>query len=194
MEKDNNRAFKTLAIVAICIAVVGLSIGYAALSQTLNITTEATVGSQASNWNIKFVNPGEGQATGTSDVGTITLTSTDVTVSGVILKAPGDAVTYTFDVVNDGTIDAKVSTFTQKTPTVTGSGDAKTADEELVNTNYTYSVTYADGSPIKPDDTLTANETKNLKLTITYGADATSLPINDVVISGLGATLVYVQG
>lgn len=37
MQKD--RGFRVLAIVAICIAVVGLSIGYAALQQTLTINT-----------------------------------------------------------------------------------------------------------------------------------------------------------
>lgn len=189
----NARNFKTIAVIAICIAVVGLSVAYAALSQTLNIKTNATVQSSASSWNVKFVNPGTGTVVGTAVKGTITLTDTTVIASGIILKAPKDSVTYTFDVKNAGQVGAKLSTITPLTPSVTGTGDTAAADVTLVKANYTYTVTYADGSAIKANDTLPAGTTKSLKLVITYKDTATSLPSGNVTISNLGSTLVYVQ-
>ena len=51
MESKN---VKMLAIVALLVAIGGLTMGYAALTQTLNISTSATVQSQATTWDIHF--------------------------------------------------------------------------------------------------------------------------------------------
>ena len=178
----------------IYIAVVGLSLGYAALQQSLEISTDATVGSKEDNWKIYFADADEGTATGTAEVGNISLTNTDVTVNNVKLKAPGDSVTYTFSVKNDGTIDAKLGTYTLKEATVTGSGDQKEQDETLVKGNYEYKLAYADNDGvIAEEDELAHSTSKKIKLTITYKSTAQSLPEKEVTISGLGATLLYEQ-
>jgi hypothetical protein len=91
MEKD--RGFRVLAIVAICIALVGLTIGYAALQTTLTINTKATV--KAATWNVKFQNLGTPTLTGEAAVvNAATLTDTVVTID-VSLKKPSDQVVYT---------------------------------------------------------------------------------------------------
>lgn len=190
-----NKTVKTLAIAALVVAVGGLTLGYAALSQVLNINTTAKVQSLKSSWNVKFVanTKADPEATGNAAAGTATLTDTTVTLNDVKLVAPGDTVTYLFDVTNAGEIDAKLSSISMKNPTVTGTGDAKEADETLVEGAYTYTITYADGSAIAAEDTLDHGTTKNLKLVVTLKADTTNLPAEDVTISGLGATLTYVQ-
>ena len=46
---------------------------------------------------------------------------------------------------------------------------------------------------IASKDTIKAGEEATLALTLSYNANATSLPTNDVAISNLGITLVYGQ-
>lgn len=190
-----NKTVKTLAIAALVVAVGGLTLGYAALSRVLNINTTAKVQSLKSSWNVHFkaATTADPTATGNATAGTATLTDTTVTLSDVVLVAPGDTVTYLFDVTNEGQIDAKLSSIAMKNPTLTGSGDAKEADENLVKDAYEYTITYADGTAIAAEDTLDAGVTKNLKLVVTFNASTTELPAEDVEISGLGATLTYVQ-
>lgn len=186
MESKN---VKILAIVALVVAIGGLTMGYAALTQTLNITTSATVQSQATTWDIHFENADEGTATGHAVKGSLSLDTTTVTLSGVVLKVQGDTVEYTFDVKNAGQVNAKISTLTPKVPTVGGNG----TDQTNVENGYEYKLTYSDsGTEVKQNDTLDAGETKTLKLSVSLKADAT-LPSQDITISGLGYTIVYVQ-
>ena len=192
---ENNKGFKILAIVALCVAVAGLSVAYAALSETLNISGTAKVGATSANWNVHFAN-GSCNKTGGATAGAITATGTQVTLGESTFTAPGDSVVCTFDVTNTGTINAKVQTVnipTASSFTYTGSGDAKLTDENLVKGNMEYTVTYADGTPIAAEDTLDKGVTKNLKLTLTYKATATSLPQAEVSISNIVGTIVYKQ-
>lgn len=188
-----NKTVNTLAICALIIAVGGLTLGYAALNQVLNVNTSATVQNTSTSWSVKFENPSSATTKGSAESGTISLSTTDVTVSGVVLKAPADSVSYTFDVTNDGQVDAKLSQITVKNPTVTGTGDSATEDETIVKDAYTYTLEYADGTTPTSGDTLAVGATKTLKLTIALSESATTLPENDVTISGLGASLIYVQ-
>ena len=185
----DSKTVKWLAIAALIIGVGGLTMGYAALSQTLNINTSATVQSQGTTWDVHFENQGEGTATGHAEKGSISLDTTTVTVSGVILKVAGDKVEYTFDVKNGGQVNAKISTLTPKDPVVSGSGQDKTN----VQSGYEYKLTYSDsGTNVQQNDTLNAGESKTMKLTISLKSGAT-LPSTDITITDLGYTIVYVQ-
>lgn len=189
-----DKTYKTLIIAALVVAIGGLSLGYAALTQVLNISTTATVQSADKSWRIRFENPSTGVVTGSAEAGTIGLSDTDVTLSGVQLKAPGDTVSYTFDVHNAGELDAQLSTITMKNPKVQGTGDSANADATLVSNNfYNYTLTYSDGSSIAIGDTLASGETKTIKLTISIDSSVTTLPTGDVTIQDLGCTLTYVQ-
>ena len=186
MESKN---VKMLAIVALLVAIGGLTMGYAALTQTLNISTSATVQSQATTWDIHFENADTGTTTGHAVKGNLSLDTTTVTLSGVVLKVQGDKVEYTFDVKNAGQVNAKISTLTPKVSTVGGNG----TDQTNVENGYEYKLTYSDSdTEVKETDTLNAGETRTLKLTVSLKADAT-LPNQDITISNLGYTIVYVQ-
>ncbi len=189
-----SRTLRTVAIAALIIAIGGVTLGYAALSQVLTINTNSTVQSSGTSWNVHFENADQGVATGDAVKGSISLNATSVTLSGVILKAPGDSVTYTFDVVNDGEIDAKIGTFTAKQPTFTGTGGSASADQSLVEGQYQYAITYVDGgTSVAQNDTLNAGETKKIQIKVSYNANATELPEGDVTIANSGATITYVQ-
>ena len=52
MERD--RSAKIIAIVALCIAIVGLSIGFAAFSSNLTISSSANVKPDPSSFDVNF--------------------------------------------------------------------------------------------------------------------------------------------
>ncbi len=201
MEKD--RGGRVLGIIAICIAVVGLSIAYASLSQTLTINGTATV--SGNSWDVHFVTGTLSTAAtvghaSVPDTDPIALGTTSVTLHEVTLATPGDEVSYTFDVTNAGTLPAIIKTFTYNTPTVTAgsTGETKTADEALVSGKLIYKLVYYNANPaneteVAVNDTLTAGQTRKLRLIIGYDATATSVPTADVEIANLGATIIYGQ-
>ena len=108
MEKD--RGFKIIAIAALLFSVVGLSIAYAGFTSTLTVEGTATA---ASAWKIKWISLDSGTATGYASVenSTLAIQSGDQSISGFMgtVKAPGDTITYTWKVRNDGDINAKLA-------------------------------------------------------------------------------------
>lgn len=191
MEKE--RKVKTLSIAALIVAVLGLTVAFAALSTQLTINGTAEV--KAATWDIHFANLSEATLTGTATVATApTLTATKIGDYKITIVKPGDGVKYTFDVENKGTIDAKLGTFTKPEPVCTSAGTAEgsAAEAAKVCEGLTYTLTYTDtGSAVAAEDTLAKGETKNLTLTLSYDSD--SVPSNDVEISGLDITMVYNQ-
>lgn len=186
-----NKNFKIITIVALCIGVAGLSLAFASMSTTLRITGTSKYG--GNEWNIHFANNDNGTVTGSATTGEISLTGTSITISDVTLAKPGDKVTYTFDVVNAGLLNAKVQTITDSVPIFTGSGDNKENDENIVKENYEYSLTYNDDSAINVDDELLAGESKKLKLTIGYKSNVVQTSKKDVIVSNIGTTLIYTE-
>lgn len=195
MEKD--RKARILAIVAVFVALIAVGIGFATFSQQLTIAGTADV--KASKWEIKFSNLREVSLTGEAEEVTApTINNDDTTISDykVNLKVPGDTAVYTFDVVNGGTFDAKITSLTGPfQPTCTGSGDNAEADQKNVCDNVTYTLTYANGDTVQEDDSLSVGETRTMKLTLTYSSTvaADKLPTNDVALSNLGISIVYSQ-
>ena len=73
MEKNQNG--KIIAIVALVIGVVGLSLGFAAFTTTLNITSVDDVAVDSGNWNVGFSTSGTYIVTGTGTVNGVDNTS-----------------------------------------------------------------------------------------------------------------------
>ena len=195
MKKQSNK--KTIAVVVLIIALLGLSVAFAALSTTLTINGRAVV--DPDQWKVKFENLSAGTKTGLANITTEATLEGETSIKGydVILKAPGDSVSYTFDVTNSGEINAKLTSIVKPEPTCTGKAtdDAqKTADATLVSNHLTYTLVYTDTKvAVAENDTLDAGVTKNLTLTIAYDADAAEVPSAEVEISGLNIDLVYGQ-
>ncbi len=192
MEKE--RKIKVLSVAALLVAVLGLTVAFAALSQTLTINGSATV--NTASWDIHFKNLSTPTLTGNAAVTTApTIDTKGTTIGNYALKLtkPGDSVTYTFDVENKGTINAKISELVKAAkPTCTGTGAAAAADAKIICDGLTYDLTYTDGgAAVAKEDTLNANETKNLTLKLAF--ESNSLPADDVSISDLGITITYAQ-
>ena len=191
MKKD--RSPRILAIAALIIAIIGLSVGFAAMSTTLQINGTAEM--NPATWDIRFENLSAPTITGGATVLTApTLSNTQIGTFGISLTKPGDSVTYTFDIRNAGTINADLGSITPLAPTCVGTGASAAADATLVCNNISYTLTYtAGGAAVSATDTLDAGQSRNVTLRLTYLSTATQLPNALVNINNLGITLVYVQ-
>lgn len=196
MEKE--RGAKIIAIVALLIAVVGLTVGYAAYSSTLTINGTATV--DPASWKVNF-----GYKTGDSLTGTIkghatettAPTLADTTISGfdVTLKAPGDSVTYNFLIKNSGTLNAKLANFTMGTLTCAPNDGSSISQEDATKLcgELKYTLAYADGSTITTGTTLNANDSKELELKLEWPSASTLSVSDDVKVTIGTTTFVYEQ-
>ena len=181
MTMDRSRRFKIVSIFILIIAVIGLSIAYAAMSEILSITGTAKMNS--ADWNIKFENLSV-EKTGDATFVLPTLSDTSLLDYEVNLTKPGDSVTFIFDVTNNGNIDAVLGTVTKGKPECNGVGSNATSDSKTVCNNLIYSLKYEDGSDVKVGDTLDKKEVSKMKLQLVYNSDASVLPNDDVTVKG----------
>ena len=97
---------KRIIIIAMCLVICLMIVGYAVLGQKLNINGTADI---ESNWNILFTNVSIiERTTGVTFTSTPTISGTTLTF-GLDLKAPGDGVKLDVTVANRGTIDAIIN-------------------------------------------------------------------------------------
>ncbi len=183
-------------IVAVVAVVTLISITYAGFTQQLTIN--GTASAIASSWKIKFTNLQAADLVGEAEEVTAPEIKGDTSIGdfSIKLKKPGDSVSYTFDVINEGTFDAEVSSKTVPKPECNGTGQNAEQDAANVCKNLTYTLKYSEGGEINNNDDLNKNNgTKTLKLTLTYNAEtpAEELPKDDVEITNLQAAIVYSQ-
>lgn len=176
----------------LAVGLIGITVAYAALTQQLKI--EGTAKVEASTWNIHFeslVGAQTGYATLATDASKLAIQSGTTSMSGNLgtLKAPGDTITYTFDIVNAGDINATLGSYNITTPTCT-SEDSTNAT--AVCNNLTYTLTYENGDAIQVGDTLNKKTTKKAKLTISSN-DTSVIATKDVAVGNINATFVYNQ-
>ena len=182
MEKE--RRTKALVVVVLLIVVAGLTVAFAALSTTLNINGTAYL--DAAKWGIRFENlssPAKiGSATTTGTAKIEETKSAEITGINVGLSTPGDKVTYTVDLVNKGTINAKIDNI-EKT--------VLTSEQQKY---LTFKVTDKSGNEVSKGDILSAGETRNLTITIEFIKNLTKedLPKQTSTIS-LSYKLNFVQ-
>lgn len=191
--KDGKKTLYYFIALSLVLSLVGISVGFAAMSSQLNVNGTANV--VPASWKVKFDNLSSPTITGSAEVVQAPTIESDTHIGNyeVKLTKPGDEIVYTFDIVNEGTLDAELSTYTFTQPTITGTGDKATEDAAIVSKNLVYTLTYADGSAINQNDELDKAETKSLKLTIGYKSDATELPAKTVSVSNMDVTFVYAQ-
>lgn len=110
MERKSVVKKRHMSLVLVLLLIAGIGIGYAALTAQLQINGTTTI--NAVTWDVHFENA---QKTSNSTVdGTVTIengddgkASTKATYTTTLAK-PGDKYEFTIDVVNKGSIDAKL--------------------------------------------------------------------------------------
>ena len=122
---EKNRGSKIVAVVALCVAVVGVTLGFAAFSNTLNIKSSATVNPSGDTFNIDFSSSADevvdGAVTPTSNPSSVVAGEATINnggsnpeISGLTatFTEPGQSATYTFYVHNIGEYDAFLKSIT----------------------------------------------------------------------------------
>lgn len=177
MKKKNSYVIPLLLLL-----VVTISIGYAALSTTLNINGTSKITKQS--WSVYFdtLTVTSGSVTPTTAA---TIDSGKTTVSySVSLTKPGDFYEFSVVVKNAGTIPAKISA----APTLSGVSNAQ---DVYVN----YTVKWSDNSTIAAGNTIAAGSTKTAKVRVEYDKNITAsqLPTADQTLN-LKFSMNFVQG
>ena len=169
---EKNRSTKIIAIVALLVAVVGVSLGFAAYNTSLTIQSGAEVSPGAENFKVVFLkdNTGVEAVTGVKVTPTKTpdtLTAADAEINGTTISglsatftARNQKVVYEFYVKNIGSYDAflksivfnEVVTGKTRNCTTKVTGDTKNAEQAKVDLdceNITLTLTVGDSQATK---------------------------------------------
>ena len=210
---EKTRKIKIISLCALLVAVLGLTVAFAALSQTLTIKGSAAV--NAASWDIHFEKTSgkETEVKGTATFTEPTLSGTKIENFSATLTKPGDSVTYYFDIVNKGTVDAVILSYNFPTAMEeclhkSLSSNPECEPFDLVKNDevdgydkgkylqlFNYNIYYVDGGKkLAREDTLNAGETKHMKLVIEYKDTATELPENNITLTSSDPiTITYEQ-
>ena len=177
MKKRDN---KKKILVILLLLIVGISVGYAALTTTLNINGNTTI--EKATWDVHFENlvktEGSVEATTEASIDT-TKTVINFTIS---LLEPGDFYEFTTDIVNAGTIDAMISE-------VLKTGLSETQEKYL-----NYIVNYSDGKELQEKERLKSGATENITVRVEYkeDIDPSDLPTEEETLN-LTFSVTYIQ-
>ena len=164
-----DRKKRNIIIGSLCCLLVFMGIGYAILSQTLNISGIANM---RGNWNVKITNMELLSENKTGRAVEVSHSFTDTTATFTAdLYMPGDSIEYRVTVENQGNIDAVLKSIT---PTTTNK-----------NVNIKFSHSTIDNT------VLTAGKTISFTMKVEFLEDATTIPNVENVKYNL--ELVYVQ-
>lgn len=167
MKRNQKKKKKVMSLLVLLLLVVGITIGYAVLSQTLNINGTSTISN--ATWDVHFENVAitTGSVTATVAPEAAAADKKTTLTYSVNLAQPGDFYEFTVDVKNGGSVGAKLDAV----PTLTG---VSTAQD--VYTNYTF--TNADGSAVTAGQTIAAGASKSYKVRVEFdpNINSTDLP------------------
>jgi len=154
--------------------ILGISVGFALLSTTLNINGIA--GIKSNTWNIHWDDTSIDVANGsvsatTPNVSTVT-TPKDTVSFNVEFEMPGDYYEFTVDAINEGSIDGIITLSNKKI--------YDSNNQELTGSNIPsyliYNVTYDDDNTPAVGDVLKVGNSEKYKIRVEFDSEATSLP------------------
>ena len=206
---ERNRKIKTLSLVALIVAVLGLGVAFAALSSQLTINGSAKA--QAGSWNIHFTKTLDmpTQTTGDASFTEPTLSDTSILGFKATVTKPGDSVTYYFDIVNSGTVDALVDSYVFeygyhecsgsivsdrpecKIYDFNSDGFVNASDYSVIKVSIKYGLYYTDNNK-----EIKSGETKHAKLVVEYLSSSKYLLPDGMQITSIKNTPItinYVQ-
>lgn len=174
-----------VTVVVLVFSLVGIMLGNRSFAHEDN---------EVSNWNVYFNNMKTSIVNGDAFVPNVPeIESTNIKAYDVLISKRGDYATFTFDIVNAGNVDAKLSTLTKIEPKcISLEIPANTSDEDLVCSNLEYIYYYTDNNKeIKVSDIIKSNTKKNITMKVGLSKNAMEDPMGDVQITLFDSTLVY---
>lgn len=164
---------KNIIIGALLVAIVAMSVGYAALAQQLTINGTANI---KGSWGVEFTKIDEGTLTGATTVGVPSFTATSATFE-VDLAYPGATATYDITIENKGNIDATLDSI---------------SGVDAANSNAPTEIQYTITGVAK-NDTLAAGATTTAHVTVTWVSSDEGDTIPEETTKTATITLNYVQ-
>ena len=206
---NRKQLIRTFIFALFC--VFGLTVAYAALSTTLNISGSAQVNSsewsflleEMDNATLQKIMEGDAFAgtvtdnyvhSGTSQLinkGTISGTSINNIELG--FTKPGDELCVYYNLTNTGTIPAILTSYIISTPTITSLTN-NSSDVTWGNDNFFfYSGLVKDGNIFDVDSVLCPEETAFVMICGSVSSGATTVPSSTLAVSNLNADFVFTQ-
>jgi hypothetical protein len=199
MKKERNT--KILVIIALLISVISLSIAYAAYSATLLISGTVTAKKSSSTWNVHFTTTDGGDDLiptlygNAKVVSKASLSETTISNFEITFYAPGDSITYDFEVKNTGSVDATLNKITMGSLNCSSIGttlDGNTEANTLCQ-NIHMNITKKNGETINIGDKIPSGGYATYKLTITWDKNDSSNYSNDIAINVGTTTFDFIQ-
>ncbi|MBQ9012300.1 MAG: leucine-rich repeat domain-containing protein [Bacilli bacterium] len=156
MEKQ--RKIKAMAVMALFLCILGVTIAFAALSGTLKINGSGKM--DTAKWDIRFKNISSVVLKGKAkenEVATISEDGAEINNISINLSQPGDEASYQVDLANDGDINAEISNF----------NIPELSEEQQKRLEF--KVIYKDdGKEVASGDVITGETTEKLMIIIRY--------------------------
>lgn len=166
-----NRNTKLLIIIALIVSIVGLTLGFAAFSNTLVISSKAHINPSSDSFKVQFSSSDTGVITSSvsgesstgATAGTATINGTTISNLTASFTGLGQSVTYTFYVHNTGEYEAYLKTITFENVTNNNAAKVCTAkDEENSNSSLINAACEDISVTIKVKDTETSTSIENI--------------------------------
>lgn len=185
---------KNVVIIALCLTLIFMGVGFAALSQNINIEATGTVSGKDA-WKVRYasfaLNGSGGNAADTTPDATdggvkyLDASKTTATVN-FTLTAPGDYVEYKGTITNFGSIDAKLSTYNSSFTNDQYVDKTITIGGENIVANESHNVTSPAIALVKGN---TTGSSTDVVVRYTLKADLTQLPetehqVSDTIVFG----------
>ncbi len=183
---EGNRKGQNLLIIALVVAVVAMSVGFAASSYTQALTISGSnVTAKAAKWDVHFDDSTYSETTGSVAATSHTLTGTTLTYA--VTLEPGEFYEANATVVNEGTFNANLTGITL---TGVSAEQAKYIKYSIFYNGTEYTTSTSNLTISLPKTTGTAA----VKVRVEYylPAQSSDLPATDQTIT-LSSTLSYVQ-
>ncbi len=183
--------FQNVLIILLAVAVVGMSIGFAALQTQLTINGNATF--QAAKWKVIWDNTTlqETEVNGTN--GTAVINNNNLNIDYTVTLKPNSSYSFTVNAKNEGTFDAKLNriTFLHNSP-----ADVTNTYGTKIGYTFTYNgVAYTETTDLTAKDIKLPKNggTVPVVVTLTYPlpGDESQLLTNETTLE-LGVQLDYV--
>jgi len=192
-EEKNKKTKKDVLLILLLLFIIlvlsVLTVTYTFNSKIIDIVGFTGVYKETS-WKVDFDNISLDRE-GSIYVQDISASNTSIKDFDITFVRPGDAFTIRLDIVNNGTLDAKLETFNISNVVCTYD-DGATADD-YCDKHISYSIKYKNGSNIKKGDVLEAGKTETVVFKMRYAEDAPVLYDEVISVDNMNMSFVYVQ-
>ena len=173
----SRKKIRVLIIIAICLAIIVITIAYAIRKER----------QQYNVWDIHFEDL-SASTVGRAEYTMPVFSTTILTNYSVTFEKPGDSATFQFKVVNGGNQPARLSGIVKSIPRCVGENqkEAQELCDQLV-----YTILREDGVELAEGELLSPNSSKIVKVLVEYPKDAKKKTKTKVNISNLDIDLLY---